>query len=111
MFSWFGNKIQKFKSLYDAAERRTYEIMDSGQRQYPSWIMDPTWKNTLTKSTFDEVRKSGLTEEQTKRFFLEQRNVDAILTLVAQLEIAKFNKLDQISGAMEFAVKLAKDQR
>lgn len=110
MFSFFGRKVQLLKSQYEAAERDTREMVKRGQRQYPSWINDPSWQKTLAQSTFDEVIKKAISKDDAKIWFSQQETADTIMTMVAQLEKAKLNRFDQISGAMEFAGKLALEQ-
>lgn len=107
MLSWIARKAQKTKLAYDDAERSTLAIISRGERQYPSWINEPSWQKMLVESTLEEALKNGLTKEQATGWFSQQEVADLIMTMTAQLEKANFSKLGQISGAMEFTGKLA----
>lgn len=101
---------RKTKSAYEDAERQTFDIVSRGERMYPSWIQNPEWQKLFAESTLEEVLKNGMSKEQAAQWFSRQDVADTIMTMTAQLERANFSKLGQISGAMEFARKLATAQ-
>lgn len=110
MFSFIGRRARRMKLSYETAEEETLKIVNNGERQHPSWINDRLWQKTLVESTMDEAQKSGMSKLQAENWLSQQSVAERIITFIAQLEKAKFSRLDQVSGAMEYTGKLASAQ-